>query len=55
MIKIIQDGTEVFNISGEDMIKQYEEKVKNGEIDGDEHVSLDGPLPQWILDIGKDK
>lgn len=52
MIKIIQDGKEIANISGEDMIKEYEEKVKRGEIDPDEHASLDD-LPQWIKDIGK--
>lgn len=54
-IVIKQDGQEPIRITGEDMIKIYEERVKNGEIDPNEHASLDGPLPQWIQDIGKEQ
>lgn len=54
-IIIKQDNQETFRISGDDMIKIYEERVKNGEIDPDDHASLDGPLPQWIQDIGKEQ
>ena len=54
-IVIKQDGKETTRITGEDMIRSYEERVKKGEIDPNEHVSLDGELPKWIQDIGKEK